>query len=221
MLYIFFIYIDFFHKSSFISVDRMKYLSIILCFLMVLLIGKDALNKRDKAFLQAGFFMTIIVDLCLIILDYFILGVVFFCFVQIIYTIRYEFKKIKYILMKFAIIFHGIMIAYWMIDFFIIKIDILFAVVLFYAICLITSVMRGIKACKNNVYPYLNRYMISFGMIFFLLCDINVGLYNISAYIDLSVNFENTSYLLIWLFYLPSQVLIALSGYDFHRNKNY
>ncbi|HCQ88645.1 MAG TPA: hypothetical protein DIU45_01360 [Clostridium sp.] len=117
------------------------------------------------------------------------------------------------------------MFIYLIINLFIIKIDILFAVVLFYAICLIISIRKAIKVCKNNLYPYPNKYMIAYGMILFILCDINVALYNVTEVTGISWTFidivHNITGLLIWLFYVPSQLLLSLSGYNFLLKKKY
>lgn len=224
ILYISFLYIDFFNVRTFISSDVIKFIAIILCFFITLLTGEDSLNPRDLFLLKAGFFITILADLCLIIIDDFILGVSLFCMVQILYSIRYKVDEFHPILVRFMIVFLVVMVIYLIVNFFVIKIDVLFAVALFYSICLIDSVVRGIKACKNNLYPYPNKYMIAYGMILFLLCDINVGLFNINRFINVSGDFgkllHNTSFLLIWIFYIPSQVLLSLSGCDFNKKRN-
>jgi hypothetical protein len=51
-------------------------------------------------------------------------------------------------------------------------------------------------------------------MVLFLLCDINVGLFNLSDFITPSPAYNiiySISSILMWTFYAPSQVLIALS----------
>ncbi len=88
---------------------------------------------------------------------------------------------------------------------------------LYYAICLLTSLTKAIKAYKYEIYPNPNGQMIALGMILFLLCDINVALYNILGYIGKVNVFYNISFVSMWLFYLPSQVLLALSGYRYNN----
>jgi hypothetical protein len=52
-------------------------------------------------------------------------------------------------------------------------------------------------------------------MVLFLLCDINVGIFNLSGFIALPERIYQMMYsvssILMWTFYAPSQVLIALS----------
>ncbi len=164
-------------------------------------------------------------DLFLTVFNYYTLGVALFCVVQILYSIRYEALKISETSSKFIIIFLSLMFVYLIINLFIIKIDVLFAVVLFYGICLIISLGKAIKVYKNNLYPYPNKYMITYGMILFILCDINVALYNVTEVTGISWNLidivHNISGLSIWLFYVPSQLLLSLSGYNFLLKKKY
>ena len=216
ILYILFLYMDIFNIRVFIPSNIFKYISIILCFLITLLIGKNHLNQKDKILLQAGFFVTILADLCFLILDYYILGITFFCLVQIIYYNRYKRNrryKATLINVRLLIIFLLIMVIYRILNLFIIKIDFIFAIALFYSICIIISVAESIRVFKNNLYPYPNKSMILWGMILFLLCDLNIAISYMTRGFFMSLH--NFSNLLIWVFYLPSQVLLSVSGYKF------
>lgn len=218
-LYCSFLYLDFNAFNSFYSTHKLKYISILLCFLLSLMTMKHGISPIDSLLLQSGLFITTLADLCLLMLKYNTLGVALFCIVQIIYCIRYSPTKAYSTLVRFLIIFELIAIAYIAISFFIGDLDILFAVAFAYSICLTTSVVRAIKACKDNLFPEPNKYMISYGMILFLFCDINVAITNILKLLNsssLSINYAyNTSLFLIWFFYLPSQVLLSMSGYDY------
>lgn len=214
LLYILFLYLDIFNKKILISSSIFKYISIILCFIITLFIGEDGFNKRDKSLLQIGLFVTVLADLCFLILDYYILGTILFCLVQVIYYNRYKRGGIyrpPLSFIKFIIIFLLIMVIYLIINLTLIKIDFLFSIAFFYAICLIFSTVESIKAFKNNLYPCYNKYIIVVGMVFFLLCDINIAIFNTSK--EFNVFIYNISALLIWSFYLPSQVLLSISGY--------
>lgn len=224
IFYVSFLYMDFFSIRSYISTDIIKFISILLCFLIGLLTGKDAINIRDKHLLQVGLFFTIMADLCLLILDYFVLGIVLFCIVQITYFVRYKVNQSgKSSVVRFLILFEALIVLYIVANFFFVRIPFLFVIALFYSICLGSSVVKALKACKNNTFLCHNKYMIAFGMILFLLCDINVGIYNMPRFSYLSgyftEGFYNTSRQLVWFFYLPSQVLLALSGYKFYMIK--
>ena len=89
-LYFFFIYLDYSlqntgYKYSIVA----KYLSILLCFIMTIMIGKNGHDIVDTRLLQSGFFLTACADYCLLLSNKFIVGVIIFCIVQTIYIFRY------------------------------------------------------------------------------------------------------------------------------------
>ncbi|GHU56059.1 hypothetical protein AGMMS49975_18770 [Clostridia bacterium] len=65
-----------------------------------------------------------------------------------------------------------------------------------YLVCVLCSVVGSFRNFKN--------YLAPIGMLLFLLCDINVALANIFDY--------PVFWRLIWVFYLPSQLLLAFSS---------
>ncbi len=226
ILYVLFLIMDFYNVKANISTRHIKYLCILLCFLLSILSTKklcivtniDIVNHRDIVLLQFAMFLTVIADLCLVILDFYTIGVVFFCFVQITYCVRYTTNSIETTLGKFFIIFLFIVCLYIIGGFFIGQINILLPILSFYSICLLSSVTKGIKVWKKNLYPSPNKYMIVFGMILFLLCDICVALSNIPVFLHfiggVMISFQQITSFLIWVFYLPSQLLLSLSGTD-------
>lgn len=212
ILYMWFMYIDICVIQSCISSDKLKFLSMILIFIISLLAKKDALNHKDLHLLQIGLFITVIADLFLLVLNnHYILGISLFSIVQIIYIIRYKCGDIKFIIRKFIVIFISLLIIYFMINKLVIKFDFIWIMGVFYAYCLTSSVVEAFKVYRYKRYPKPNRYMILIGMILFLLCDINVAIYNIFNE-GLLYSISSVS---MWLFYLPSQVLLSLSGYDY------
>lgn len=185
--------------------DILKYICIVLCFSVSLFIGKNKINKKDVILLQFGLFITVLADLFFLILYNNVLGVATFCVVQILYSIRYDIDKAKLTIRNFIVIFVIVAFSYVVVNAYIIEIHIILFIGLYYSICLITSAWKAIKACNNKVFPYPNNYMIASGMILFLLCDINVFIYNVLGFLY--------SQRLIWLFYIPSQILLSLSRY--------
>jgi hypothetical protein len=73
-----------------------------------------------------------------------------------------------------------------------------------YAAALTASLITAFIYRKNLPYP--NSLILPLGMALFFLCDINVGLYNIVSADN------NIFWILIWVCYLPSQTLLALSA---------
>lgn len=224
ILYTLFLYIDFYNLNVIIGTEYIKYLCILLCFLLSifstrnLVIGTNAVkvNHRDIVLLQFAMSFTVIADLCLVIIHLYRVGVVFFCFVQITYYVRYTNDKIKTTISRFFIIFMLIVCLYFIGNIFIIKITTLIPLSLFYLICLLSSVIKAMNVWKNNLYPSPSKYMIVFGMLLFLLCDICVALYNTPVLLQLTGNFiirfQQITGFLIWAFYVPSQLLLSLSG---------
>jgi len=223
-LYIFFMYMDFYNVKTPIFYNHIKYVCILLCFLLSILSTKnlladtdnDIVNHRDILLLQLAMFITVLADLCLIIFGFFILGVALFSLVQITYCVRYTTKKLKATLVDFFVIFLCLVFLYGLANLFIVGINILIPVSIFYSICLLSSVIKAIGAFKNNLYPPPSKYMIVLGMILFLLCDICVALLAISVVFPLPsyfiIRFQQIIFFLIWFFYIPSQLLLSLSG---------
>ena len=220
IIYMGFIWMDIFNLDFIISTNNLKFIAMIIIFFISLLTREDALSYKDLHLLQIGLFLTLIADYFLLILDnYYILGIFLFAIVQIIYSFRYEFRNLKLTLRNFIIIFIGLYIVHIILNRFLVEIDFLWTMGLFYGLCLLNSVSLSIRAYKYKIYPEPNRQMILMGMILFLLCDINVGLYNFLGYIGKVGIFYNISSVSMWLFYLPSQILLALSGYNYNQGE--
>lgn len=216
--YFVFLYMDLFKVQGFLSSSDIKFLSMILVICISAITGNDSISRRDNLLLKTGLLITLIADVFLLLLNnYYILGIGLFCIVQILYSVRYKVENTKIIIRNFSIIFITLFIIYIVIDQFIIKIDFLIMIVLFYAICLLSSTNKAIQIYNNKSYPNLNSKMIAGGMVLFLLCDINVAVYNIIESMVVSNRFiillGNISFISMWFFYLPSQVLLSLSGY--------
>ncbi|MCF6461313.1 lysoplasmalogenase family protein [Clostridium sp. Cult3] len=212
ILYIWFMYMDIFDIHGFISTDRLKFLSMIIVFIISLFTRKDALSYKDLHLLQVGLFITLIADLFLLILDsHYILGIFLFSIVQIIYSFRYELRNLKLAIRNFIVIFLSLSIVYFIVNKLVIELDFIWIMGIFYAFCLLNSVAKAFKAYRYKIYPKPNRHMVLIGMILFLLCDISVAMYNIFS----EGLLYSISSIAMWLFYLPSQVLLALSGYNY------
>ncbi|NFL72632.1 hypothetical protein FDB83_09060, partial [Clostridium sporogenes] len=91
----------------------------------------------------------------------------------------------------------------------------LLSMALIYFLLIIHSLVRAYRTFDNNFFEKKNCSFISIGITLFFLCDLNVAFSNISFYL-LSIkyveNLENVFLPLIWFFYLPSQILLSLSG---------
>lgn len=223
VLYISFLYLDVFYIHNTVNSDILKFISILLCLSMTFITRKRPLDDKDILLLQMGMLITVLADIFLLVLDsHYELGVALFSIVQIIYGIRHSRQKESQSIKKYICIFLILNLFYFVIRAFTDKVEYLIFLSLFYGICLIYSVYNGIVAYGNRRYPKINGIMISLGMVLFLLCDINVAIYNILGQISGSNGILELLYdissISMWLYYLPSQILLSLSGYNFKDN---
>ncbi|WP_082206945.1 lysoplasmalogenase family protein [Clostridium sp. BL8] len=196
----------------------LKYTIIIISFLITLLIGSNGYNRRDTILLQLSKLFTLIADYYLLIQDNFPLGIFFFCIVQITYILRHSYMEKK----RYRnLIFLCTSIIFSILIFFRVKLEPLdnnlVFLALIYAALLVTSVYVALSTLKRSKYSKKSSYLIGIGMCLFFLCDINVGLNALIG--ETTLNNMITPKIkfligyLIWLFYAPSQVLLACSGF--------
>ena len=242
-LYLTFLTLDISGGNVRLSVG-IKYTIIILCFCYALFskgVYKGILFFRAKLhnyqrvdiiLLQAGLFFTLISDLFILILDYYIYGVLTFILVQQLYGLRlmilvYEgrtkdqrscegsMKRIA-LLYRNRLLIHTLIacLLYLVLHQFDIEIEGLLVVSVFYFITILSNTISAIRLVGEDRKNRSNL-IYAVGMLLFLLCDINVGLFNLTGFIAMpediySVIFSFSS-ILMWTFYAPSQVLIAMS----------
>ncbi|MBQ7307127.1 MAG: hypothetical protein IJW82_01195 [Clostridia bacterium] len=95
------------------------------------------------------------------------------------------------------------------------NLDFLALISVFYYINLVCNV---IMAFKNKNAPLIFKL----GLLLFLFCDTVIGLQSLETYINFNLDFLLTlNFDLVWLFYLPSQVLLSLSAFKLkYKNSN-
>lgn len=227
-LYISFLYFDFSKNNSSIS-SLIKYTSIFMCLLFVFIPVKKELNStniKDTFILRFALIFTFISDYFLLFTDKIVVGILTFIVVQLLYLIRiYNWKldaslidrsKKPLYLYFFRNILSTILVLI-PICIFLRKpsLDTILIILLaaFYFISLLLNFIDTI-----NISPKTRSKRVKIfatGLLLFLLCDINVGLFNLAYYIPINpfiyIKLYNISSIAMWLFYLPSQVLISLS----------
>lgn len=196
-----------------------KYFSLILCFIITIIIGRNGHDIIDTRMLQSGLFLTACADYCLLVSNKYIVGVLVFCIVQIIYIFRFtrDLKsrtKIFSVILIIYIVLSTIILTAFKVGNFDLRLTL---ICLFYGCLITTSLIAGIRTLKTNFFPLYSSVMISIGMILFFMCDINVALFNILQ--SNGSHFASISGFLIWMFYLPAQVMLALSGYKYSDKK--
>jgi len=211
IIYFIFLCIDFITKDlkNTYSVT-LKYSAIVLCFIISLLIKSHGYGKRDKSLVQLARIFTLISDYFLAISGNYIMGVFFFSLVQITYIIRHSImENSKYKNLMFFIVSLSITLTVSL------RIEItsieknLVVLALIYASLLTTSLYSSVSTITRGKYSQKTSWIIALGMFLFFMCDLNVGIYNIVA----GGNIKFFLGFLIWLFYLPSQLLLTLSGF--------
>lgn len=194
-LYIAFLVCDICNRFSNAS-TVLKYASVLICFLVSL----SGISEKDGKYVALALAFTVCADLFLLVLDnFYVIGVALFCPVQIIYALRLHRMRAKKPLLILRLLLSGAMLAIS----FAVEISVLNAIISFYFPQLLCNAIESISA-KNRLF--------SVGLWLFVCCDICVGLSNITFPFPVSGTVVSIIQILMWAFYLPSQVLIVLSS---------
>ena len=178
----------------------LKYAAIILCFLKSL----GCPQNTDGLLARWALGLTLAADLFLLVLDrWYPAGVAAFCGAQALYLVRMA--RLRPEGLPLRLVLRGCaaaaaLVLVWHLG----ALDGLTALSLLYFSQLACNAMESLSL------PALRGF--SLGLLLFLCCDVCVGLRNLSAWFPSAagplVDFARVG---MWLFYLPSQVLIALS----------
>lgn len=178
-----------------------KYASIALCFLYVLTAEQD----EDGLLMRAALGFTLLADLFLLVLDqFYLIGVACFCVVQLLYLVRIA--RIRPKRLRLRLVLRGLittlaLLIVWLLG----VMDPLTGLSLFYFSQLVCN-------AAESLIVDLPIPEFTLGLFLFLGCDLCVGLQNLSGWFPAVggplVEFARIG---MWLFYLPSQVLISLS----------
>ena len=179
-----------------------KYVGVLLCLFYACAFCK---NLND-AFLALALFFTAVADYFLLVINnHFEAGVTVFIVAQIFHFARIAtLKTLKTNLISVAARLLLAVVALVLLavtnNF-----DTLNCLVaIYFPLLLVNTADALFVALKNK-----KRILLFVGFCLFVLCDVCVGLYNID--INLPTKLVNAVSFLMWVFYLPSQTLIALS----------
>lgn len=224
VLYASFLTLDILDKNIALS-NKLKFAVVVLCFIYALSTGIKGRNK-DSGYLIYALAFTVVSDILILLSDYYLYGVLTFIIAQQLYGLRiaglksreegykdsaslYKGLVIRMLCQIFLAAFSILIL--WLNK---VRIDALLAVSLIYFISICTNVVNILKLFIKH-YGKKDIFCFAIGMMLFLLCDINVGLFNLSAFLPVTPVYDmiyNVSSILMWTFYAPSQVFIALSG---------
>lgn len=235
LIYTTYLFLDFIFLHTLKISDIFKYLGIFICFIYTLLsvchvphdsrlslggIDQNAaglFGKKRHLCLLACTFLVLFSDYCLLFTHHYLCGVIIFGLVQYLYFAAMAgLSKLPCFLIFCAgialpasLFFHVIcgLTGY-----------LVYAASIYMSMLAINIAYASYQFCKSrNIYTLL----FALGMILYSLCDLNVGLKNLPAFfssqtphllhIFAAPYFQEITTYAMWLFYLPAQVLIALS----------
>jgi len=226
ILYLCFLYIDIFDSQYYKISAIIKFAGIVGCFGYAVFILQKKDNPLYTKLVQSALFFTVISDIFLLLTNESEKGVFTFCIVQGIYRyylwtihkqidekkISLKFLFLPNTIISFLVLF--IMYAQSM------DITLLFVVTVFYFVSILMNVVVAIRLAIQIKKSYIILFAV--GMVLFLFCDINVGIFNISDFLVMDSRIFNKIYRFstvgMWLFYLPAQVLLAIS-LSFYKRK--
>ena len=212
---IIFVFIEAVLYASFLSFDfidttiseYIKYASILTCLLASFYASR---KKRSicSVFTTLAILFTCFSDYFLLLShnsSLFYVGIFTFFIAQIFYTLvinkRSKIKKLTLDLslrVSLTVILLVVAIS--------LKLDALTTCALIYFIELLTNFIMSLVHSKSDK----QNLILALAFFLFILCDINVALNNLSIENE---NFKFAIYFMMWLFYLPSQVILSINSY--------
>lgn len=199
------------------SVTLLKFSSILLCNIFTLVCAA-ANKKRDNYILAGALLFTGISDYFLLFTEYFTFGMLTFCVVQILYLVRLYFleERRKRGGIPGRLLINAFLGAAALFVLYLLKVTVnpLLMISVFYFVSILHNVIRAIQNAGHGTDR--RNLLFAAGMFLFMLCDINVGIYNMSGFIavgnEVFQKLYHFSEIAMWMFYLPAQVCIVLSG---------
>jgi len=205
-----------------ISSATLKFLGITLCLaysFVDLVRGyfkKYAFNK-DRLVVTMAMLLTVWADSMLLNDGNYLSGVVLFILVQMIYLYRISMHYSSSSILKSSLIIRitlsGILVL--LISIFLLEPQLIILAIVLYVVSFLDNIRILLTNYKCD--RHTEHRLFLWGMVLFLLCDVNVAIYNIGDYITINRSIlDETSRVagsLMWFFYLPSQVMISLKSY--------
>lgn len=202
VLYAIFLCLDLFLPCNGWDVP-LKYGGVLLCFLWTL----GAAGNRDGKLTSAALAFTLLADLFLLVLNrWYWAGVSAFCVVQLLYLARLHRagqRPLAFRLRLRAILAGTLLAAAGILG----GLNPLTGLTLFYFSQLLANAFASLSLGRRGD-------LFALGLFLFIGCDLCVGLRNLSAALPGTAPFSPLPFVQfgMWLFYLPSQVLISLSA---------
>jgi hypothetical protein len=216
ILYFSFLFLDSINKISAAS-TILKFSSITVCLIFVFITYRRN-SEKNTLFMLVILCFTVFADIFLLFTRRFEIGILSFIVVQLLYS--FKIKKICKDGCKKYMIEVLVVAITWNVIILVLKskgvltptIVIASSYFIIFTTNLIKCWILVIKDKKRDIY----EISFALGLLLFYLCDINVGLNNLNGMgIQMPKLMEvlaRNAGILIWFFYLPSQVVLSING---------
>lgn len=170
--------------------------------------------NRNNIILCIAMLMTALGDYMLTMNVYYSLGIICFAIVHTLYIIRHWYylslMQKRYTCVMAIILFVIVVILIFIIQPILIKIALGYGLILFVSL-FTASMLLYITDNRKK------RICIFWGILLFFLCDMCVAIFNVVNGVV-----GNVAAVFIWIWYLPAQLFLVLSGdrYDHHKGAN-
>lgn len=180
---------------------ELKYAGLIACVLISLIVWWLTPRKRDARLQVLTFVFTVAADYFLLFTDLFAAGVIVFWGAHLTALARY---RKKWLLAGIILVSAGAALcaAFWASGR---SAAILYVACGIYAVLILSVTAATFLYKQGRPGDICSRT----GMLLFICCDINVAIFNTA---EAGTSLYNVSAPLMWTFYLPAQILLALSA---------
>jgi hypothetical protein len=224
----------FFFGVKTIYAGVMKPMVSIICFVIVLLIGKDGFDRADKIFLIAAFACIVPVDILMSIVGLnpnvgfdspqFMVGGVLSITANFILTLRhgcgFDYLRpgsaaspiLSWSFLKLPLLAYGLFVAGLIPLYKPMAAIGHLAIGWAYSAFLATSMWIAWETVRQKLYPRLNAWLITIGITCWFLTEITGEIFNIQI-----GTISEMMYSVVWVFYGTNVVCIALSGFNWGK----
>lgn len=208
-----FIYINFFildiTRQEILLSGIFKYVGIFFCAVYVWS-AKEAVSSWKQRIFKWIYGFLLVADCFLLFTENYLPGLFAFLCVQGLYSYYLSGRERKKMICQVVICLIITAFVLFLLLFFGVEIDVVLKTAIFYFSCF------SYNLCKLLISYHHNKeaVFLTIGFILYFLCDLNVGIYQASSYLDFEMlnHMTKISGLGMWLFYLPGQVFIAYSA---------
>ena len=181
----------------------LKYAGVLLCLLVALLSDTRRVNPADHRALLLGLTLTALSDTFLLFSELLWVGLLCFCLVHLTYIRRVNPIAFVPLLLATLAVLLLLLAAEWLA----VGPPLILSLAVLYALLFGLDLLFALRAAHL---PQSTQRVLLAGLVLFALCDLNVAVSHLAT-----GALQQAASSLIWIFYLPSQGLLALSGIRF------